>query len=108
MNTLVITVADNTLHNLEQQAHSAGKSSAQIAAELIEDVFGSTVNGKEAENTKTIRDRLYETGLFEPLGDELRSLIIPGVTLAEVREILSSVEGPSLSEILDEHRGPRG
>ena len=45
MNTLVITVDDNTLHNLEQKAHAAGKSSAQIAADLVEDVFGTTVNG---------------------------------------------------------------
>jgi len=107
MNTLVIVVTDDTLRNLEQQAQSVGKSSAQIAADLIEDVFGLEVNGNSTGKVKSIRDRLYETGLFEPLGDDLRSLIIPDVTLAEVRDILSSSGGPSLSEILDEHRGPR-
>lgn len=108
MNTLVIAVADDTLRNLEEKAHSAGKSSAQIASDLIEDMFGLEVTSSMAKKAKSMRERLYETGFFEPMSDELRSLIIPGVTLEEVQEILASAGGPSLTEILDEHRGPRG
>ena len=96
------------LRNLKQKAHSAGKSSAQIASDLSKDVFGLEVTGNAAKKAKSMREKLYETGFFEPLSDELRSLIIPGVTLEEVQEILASADGPSLTEIPDEQRGPRG
>lgn len=141
MNTLVITVADETLRNLEQKAESSGKSSAQVAAEVIEDVFGKEVNGNVlylAKNEQeVIRERLREAGLLSfpesasikvhtpsdptdvrsilaaagmirPLGQSLLELIDDNVpTLDEVIEILSNTDGPSLTEILDAHRGPR-
>lgn len=113
MNTLVIAVADSTLHNLEQQGQSAGKSSAQIAADLIEDVFGSTVNGShhyfglDTEEPKTIREYLQEAGLVVTMSDSLRRHIRYDVTLDEVVDILAEAGGPSLSEIVDTQRGPK-
>lgn len=113
MNTLVIAVADDTLRNLEQKAHSAGKSSAQIAADLVEDVFGTAVNGgfREfhlgTEEPKNIRDYLQEAGLVVSMSDSLRQRIVYDVTLDEVIDMLAEAGGPSLSEIVDEQRGPR-
>ncbi len=113
MNTLVITVADNTLHNLEQKAQSAGKSSAQIAADLIEDVFGLEGNGGyqhfdvDREEQRTIRECLQEAGLAVTMSDSLRRHIRYDVTLDEVVAILAEAGRPSLSEIVDEQRGPK-
>ncbi|MCL4832925.1 MAG: hypothetical protein KJZ86_10805 [Caldilineaceae bacterium] len=114
MNTLVITIADNTLRNLEQKSQSTGKSSAQIAADLVEDVFGVTTNGGsphsdiDREEQKIIRDCLQEAGLIVRMGDSLRRQIRYDVTLSEVVDILAEAGGPSLSEIVDEQRGPKG
>ena len=113
MNTLVISVADDTLRNLERKAHSAGKSSAQVAADLVEDVFGTTVNGGlyqseiATKKPKSIRDYLEEAGLIVKMNESLRKRIRYDVTLDEVIDILAEAGGPSLSEIVDEQRGPR-
>jgi len=140
MKTLVISVADGTLRQMEQQAQGTGKSTAQIAAEVIEEVFGRDVNGdalySEKSEPEIVRERLREAGLLSrpvatptsigvaadqtdarailaaagmivPLSERLKELIIADVTLDEVQEILAEAGGPSLTEILDEHRGPK-
>lgn len=113
MNTLVIAVADDTLRNLEQKARSAGKSSAQIVTDLVEDAFGSTANGGYhqsdllVEESKNIRDYLREAGLVTTMSDSLRQRIRYDVTLDEVVNILAEAGGPSLSDIVDEQRGPK-
>lgn len=141
MNTLVISVADDTLRALEEKAQDTGKSTAQIAAEVIEDVFGNVVNGpalySEKSEPEIVRERLRQAGLLSvpdppsadvpassepadvrsilaaagmlrPLGDDLLALIDDDIpSLEEVIETLSSIPGPSLTEILDQHRGPR-
>ena len=57
---------------------------------------------------KTTRQILEEAGQVRPLGDALRALIVRrDIPLEEVRSRLGAIGGPTLSEIIDEHRGPK-
>lgn len=59
----------------------------------------------EAAPAPTAHEVLAAAGRLRPLSDALRNKIIPGVTLDEVRAILSQAAGPSLSDIIHAQRG---
>ena len=59
------------------------------------------------KNDRTASDYLQKAGLVVTMSDSLRQRIRYDVTLDEVVDILAEASGPSLSEIVDEQRGPK-
>ena len=52
-------------------------------------------------------DYLADAGHLMELSPALQKLIIPAVTLEDVHEIFRTTEGPSLTDIILEQRGPK-
>jgi hypothetical protein len=74
-----------------------------LSRELLE----TALKPQEVACPRTTRDVLQAAGRARPLSETLQSKIIPGVTLDEVRTILSHATGPSLSDIIQEQRGAK-
>ncbi len=136
MNFLIVEVSPEVNEALSIQAKEYGKTTNEYARELIEtsvrrisekppsahaardemkdaDVaydirYSVSTETLPAPLPKTAREILEAAGMVVDLSDTLRSMIIPGVTLEEVQQILADAGGSSLTEILDEHRGPKG
>jgi len=101
MNTIMIDLPPETYKRLEEQAHRTGQAPEALGRKLLETAlqeWGTT-------RPRTAREILQATGRTRSLSATLRDKIIPGVTLDEVRTILSQTSGPSLSEIINEQRG---
>ena len=93
MTTLVIDIPPETYQRLEEQSRQAGKPPETYSRELIE----TALLVQEKSHSQTTRDVLQALGGVRPLSAELRRKIRPGITLAEVRTILSQASGPSLT-----------
>lgn len=102
MNPIEIDLPTETHQRLETQARLRGKTVSELSAELIESGLRSCAESKP----QTTKEILESMGQLSSLSEELRNMIIPGVTLEEVRATLTAAGGPSLSEIIDEQRGP--
>ena len=103
MSTIVIDIPPETYERLEEQARKAGKAPEALTRELLE----TALQAREVARPRTAREVLQALGRVRPLSETLRSKIIPGVTLDEVRIALTHAAGPSLSEIILEQRGPK-
>lgn len=103
MSTLTIELPPETYKRLEAQAQRVGQAPEVLGKELLE----SALRADELSHSRTAREVLQSAGRLRPLSPTLRNKIIPGVTLEEVRTILSHATGPSLSELIDEQRGTR-
>ena len=103
MHTIVIDLSPETYKRLEEKARKAGQAVEVLSRELLETALASP----EVERRQTARTVLRAAGRTRLLSDALRSKIIPGVTLNEVRAILSRAAGPSLSDLIEEQRGTK-
>lgn len=103
MSTIVIDLPSETYKQLEEQARRAGKALEALTRELLE----AALQTQEEARPRTPREVLQALGRVRPLSETLRCKIIPGVTLDEVRMVLTQAAGPSLSEIILEQRGPK-
>ena len=103
MNTIVIDLPPEIYKRLEEKARKAGQAVEVLGRELLETALASP----EVRHRQTARTVLQAAGRTRPLSDALRSKIIPGVTLDEVRAILSRAAGPSLSDLIEEQRGTK-
>jgi predicted transcriptional regulator len=103
MNTLTIDLSPETYKRLEEQARRVGQTPEVLGRELLE----LALRAEEVPRPRTAREILQAAGRTRPLSPALRNKIIPGVTLDEVRAILSHATGPSLGEIIDEQRGAK-
>ena len=74
-----------------------------LSRELLE----TALKSHEVVRPQTARNVLQAAGRVRPLSSTLRDRIIPGVTLDEVRTILSHASGPSLSDLIQEQRGAK-
>ena len=101
MSTIIIDLSPESYKRLEEQAQRVGQAVEVLGRELLE----TALKSHEVARPRTTREVLQAAGRLRPLSDTLRSKIIPGVTLAEVRTILSHTAGPSLSNIVQEQRG---
>lgn len=101
MNTITIDLPPETYKRLEAQAHRTGQAPETLGRKLLETALQAT----EINQPRTAREILQAAGRTRSLSTTLRDKIIPGVTLDEVRAILSQTTGPSLSEIINEQRG---
>jgi hypothetical protein len=123
---VVIELSPTTYQQLRQRAAQCGQAPESLASELLEAALQATqgqpppeaVGASSAERqavtdsassppVRSTREILRASGMLSELSPYLRSKIIPGVTLEEVREALTRAEGPSLSEIILEQRGPK-
>ena len=102
MGILIIELSPKAYQSLQERARRAGKPPQTLSQEILEKVLR-----EEAQPPRTAREILEASGRLRPLGPLLRRRIIPGVTLEEVRTSLAKAEGPSLSEIVLEQRGPK-
>ncbi len=136
MNRLIVEISPEVNEALVIQAKESGKTTTEYAYELIEtgvrrtaenlssaqaalgvvkdaDVAYAVVSSVPTETLpvsrpKTAREILEAAGMVRLLGDELTSLIGDDIpSLDEVIDALSVAGGPSLTEILDEQRGPK-
>lgn len=103
MNLVEIELPPDVRQRLEAQARQRGKTISEMGRELIE----SGLRGCPEAAPRTAVEILRAMGRLSTLSDDMRKMIIPGVTIDEVRDALSAAGGPSLSEIIDEQRGPK-
>ena len=103
MSTLIIDLPQETYERLEAQARKVGKAPETLTLEFIE----TALKAEEGTPSRTARELLQASGRIRPLSPALRRKIIPGVTLDEVRRMVSRAAGPSLSEIILRQRGPK-
>lgn len=101
MNTITIDLSSETYKRLEEQARRTGQAPEVLGRELLE----LALHTEETPRPRTAREVLQAAGRIRPLSPTLRSKIIPGVTLDEVRTILAHAAGPSLSDLIQEQRG---
>ena len=101
MSTITIDLPPEIYKRLAVQAHRLGKAPEVLSRTLLE----AALEAYEAAPSPTAREVLEAAGRLRPLSDALRNKIIPGVTLDEVRAILSQAAGPSLSDITHAQRG---
>ena len=103
MYTITIDLPPEIYQRLAAQARQVGQAPEALSRELLE----TALQAREAAQAHTVRDVLCAAGQLRPLSATLRRKIIPGVTLDEVRTILTQVAGPALSDIIQEQRGPK-
>ena len=103
MPTITIDLSPETYKRLEAYARRVGQTPDVLGREWLE----TALQACEAARSRTARDVLQATGRVRALSPTLRGKIIPGVTLDEVRSILSHTAGPSLSDIIQEQRGAK-
>ena len=103
MHPVTIDLSPETFKRLEEQARRTGQAPEALGRKLLE----TAILACETAGPRTAREVLQAAGCIRPLSSTLRSKIIPGVTLDEVRAILSHAAGPALSEIVDEQRGAK-
>ncbi len=102
METLVVRLSSEAYQALQERAAREGKSPEALSGEVLEKALAEGSDG-----ALTPREVLEAAGRVRPLGPGLRQRIIPGVSLEQVRKSLSETEGPSLSTIIMEQRGPK-
>ena len=101
--TLVLSLSAEVYSRLQERAAQLRKPMEKVSEEILEEALA-----KELPRRQVARRILEEAGELRPLGDELRGLIVRlDIPLEEVRAALGTWEGPSLSEIIIEQRGPR-
>jgi len=103
MSTLTIDLSPETYQRLEEQARRAGQAPETLSREILE----TALEMRETAKPRTTREVLQTVGSTRSLSPTLRSRIIPGVTLDEVRQILAQAAGPTLGDVIREHRGPK-
>ncbi len=99
MSAITIDISPEIYRQLEEEARKVGKAPEDLTREFLE----AALHAREEVEKRKIQEVLQPTSLSE----SLKRKIIPGVTLDEVRKILTQAGGPSLSEIISEQRGPK-
>jgi hypothetical protein len=99
---MVIDIPVEIYKQIEAQARQAGTTPEALTRKLLQ----TALDAHEKPRPQTAREVLQAAGRVCPLSDTLRRQIIPGVTLDEVRQALSAAAGPTLSDVIQEQRGP--
>jgi hypothetical protein len=104
MNTITLNVDPELYEQISAEAKARGQAMEDYSRELFESAFEKS----RKSSKQTARELLEAAGMLRPFGDELRKLITSDVPLDEIVEEMSKAGGPSLGEILDQQRGPKG
>lgn len=105
MHPITIDLSPEIYKQLEEQARKRGQGVEVLSRELLETVL--TSHEHEAARPRPACEALQAAGRIRPLSDALRRKIIPGVTLDEVRAILSQAGGLPLSDLIQKQRGSK-
>jgi len=93
---------------LGQLAKRGGKSIESTAQELLTEKLTSLPPSTESTELEQVQEALRAAGLLTELGPEMKKRAEQAsLTLEEVRAALDRSEGPSLSEVILEMRGPK-
>lgn len=104
MKTLVLSLSEAAYEQLERRAAQLGKPLEEVSEEILE----AALPPETLPGPKTTEEILEAAGMLRPLGDTLRAMIVRrDIPLEEVIAHLDAIGGPSLSEIIDEQRGPK-
>lgn len=103
MATITIALPDELAEKLRQRSERLQKRPEDLSREILEQALAA-----EPMAPPSVSDILERAGMLSKPSP--RSLDVSGeaISLDEVRRTLSSSEGPTLSEILLEQRGPKG
>ena len=114
MTALTLQLPPELYERLRAEAQRRGKApegmaEAWLAERLVEELRQARTEKLEARETRQkVREALRARGiLVEPTPAELESAKTVRVTLEEVRALLDETDGPPLSEIIIEQRGPK-
>ncbi len=95
----------SSLHKqLKERAQKVNISLNKTIIETLRRGISQEVTYEESEREKALRV-IREAGLWEPLGSEWPDVEDPGLTHAEIREMMRGV--PPLSDLIIEEREPR-
>jgi hypothetical protein len=100
MHTIQIDLSPEAYKRLEEQARKANQPPEKLGRELLE----TALQAHAISSSRTTREVLQAAGRVRALSATLRSKIIPGTTLDEVRTALTRAAGPSLSDLIREQR----
>jgi predicted transcriptional regulator len=103
MPTIVIDLSPEMYRRLQEEARHVGKAPEAFTRELLE----TPLHAQEEPRSRTAWEVLQAAGRVHPLSEALRRQIIPGVSLDELRRVLTEAAGPTLSAIILEQRGPK-
>ena len=89
---------------LQAWAERVGKTPESLTREIVEQALAHYTPPPSSQTTRQI---LEATGRVCDLSPTLRRMILPNVTLEEVRASLANAGGPPLSEIILQQRAPK-
>ena len=102
METLIVSLSSITYARLRRRAAALGKPPEVLSRDILEAALRPPP--LKAKDTPEI---LEAAGMRTSLGPGLRAMIVRDVPLGEVRASLAAKEGPTLSDIVLEQRGPK-
>jgi len=85
----------------------------EVTIEEVREIMAKTKEPSSCANSdtkaapKTIQEILEAEGMLEPQDDDFSESAMPAISIETARNILAKAGGPSLTEILDEQRGPK-
>jgi len=103
MPKITLAVSSTAYEKLQRRARHLGKPVEKLSQEILE----ASVRDELGE-PRSAAEILEAAGLLVHMSAALREMIIPDVPLDEVRAAMSTTEGPSLSDIVLQQRGPTG
>lgn len=105
MTTLTIDLPPEVYDRLSAAAHQQQKPVEALAREWIAE---RSVTAPEPTERERVREALRSAGLLaEPTSEMRRIAASSTLSLSEAQAILDRTEGPPLSEVIIEMRGPK-
>ena len=100
--TLVLTISPKAYAQLRERAERLGKSAEELSAEIIEAQLAL-----EQRPVERLREILEKQGLVQPRTSTGEWDSPNDAELEEIRAAWGALNGPSLSDIVIEQRGPQ-
>jgi hypothetical protein len=105
MASVTVELPSSEYEQLQKEAARLGKSPQSLIQEWVAERL-ETETPKPMTERELTREALRKAGLLTELGPNLQAMADPTISIEEVREALSRVPHPSLSEIIIEQREP--
>ncbi|MFN0070923.1 MAG: hypothetical protein ACKVVP_05470 [Chloroflexota bacterium] len=102
MVNVTVSLSSGAYERLARRAQQRGAPPEEITREILEAALSD-----ERTDREIIRGILDAKGLLSKPSARTRVAGAPEISLEEVRDALTATDGPSLSDILLEQRGPK-
>ncbi|MFN0071069.1 MAG: hypothetical protein ACKVVP_06215 [Chloroflexota bacterium] len=102
MEQLTISISPESSERLARRAQRLRMRPEDVSREILETAL------REEPPTRTVREILAADGLLSEPGELGQDESDDEISLDEVRKILTVSDGPMLSDIVIEQRGPKG